>query len=121
MASMDSTARTPIEQAEAASGDSRHSPSGNARKTSDRPPKPAAVPTNWENVPRELHSRIVAWGWEWKEKDQKYDKPPVDPIGKFHIDAHNSAHWFTADRARELAASGQHISFGFVALPEDGI
>ena len=55
----------------------------------DSPPRPEPLTVIFENIPGELQylNQWLLWRYEWKEgkdgKPGKWDKPPLQPNGKF--------------------------------------
>ena len=51
----------------------------------DSPPRPEPLPVIFENIPGELLdlTQWVLWRYVWKEDKGKWDKPPLQPNGRF--------------------------------------
>ena len=86
-------------------------------------PKPAHIRDgDVENIPPAIREKRawIGWQWEWKEetdkRKSKWDKPPVDPATRRHIDKTDERHWMSFDKARAAALAvgldGVGISLG---------
>lgn len=92
--------------------------------TTTRPPKPPYKlnPQRLrDNVPAPLKDtpRWIVWDYQWK--DDKWDKPPVDPRGGYPIAKDDPKHHLAFEQAIELAVKHGRSGVGFVFSGADAI
>jgi len=86
-----------------------------------RPPKPARMPLNIEEIPHELRGlpRWVVWSWTWRRKSQKYDKPPLQTNGS-PASSTDPTTW-TRFESAAVATFNRNDGIGFVLGTDVGI
>jgi primase-polymerase (primpol)-like protein len=82
---------------------------------SSRPPSAHIFDDEVAGIDPELRAQRVwiCWHWRWLEAEQKWDKPPVDAVAGFLIDATNPALWLEFEQARAMARQYGHDGIGF--------
>lgn len=90
-------------------------------KKEARPPKPARMPLNIEEIPLELRSlpRWVVWSWTWKRKAGKYDKPPLQINGSL-ASSTDPTTW-TRFESAAVSTFNRNDGIGFVLGSDVGI
>lgn len=83
-----------------------------------RPPRPAALPVQFDNIPAELREvpRWVVWRYEFRKA--KWAKPPFTTAGAA-ASSTDPATWATFDAARAAYARGGWDGVGLIHLPDD--
>lgn len=71
----------------------------------DRPPAAHIDDDGVEAIPPKIRqaNRFVVWRWVWKDREQKWDKPPIDPETGHEIDQTDPANWMPFGKARRAA------------------
>lgn len=90
-------------------------------KKEARPPKPARMPLNIEEIPLELRRlpRWVVWSWTWKRKAGKYDKPPLQINGSL-ASSTDPTTW-TRFESAAVSTFNRNDGIGFVLGSDVGI
>jgi hypothetical protein len=93
-----------------------------ARDIQPPPPKPVALPVKFDQVPQELRERPqwVLWRYTWKEKEQKWDKPPFSIHGGM-ASTTDPQTWGSFDEVRAAYEQGDFDGIGIVLTADDPI
>jgi hypothetical protein len=84
--------------------------------TSDPPSRPVAPPVKFDAIPAELRemARWVAWRYQWKPKEGKWTKTPVNPHNGKNASSTNPTTWGRIDQAIARSRFPAIDGIGFV-------
>src|SRR5262249_8378511 len=84
------------------------------------PPRPAALPVLFENIPPQLAARPQWVLWRYTFKDGKWTKPPYTPGGSL-ASSTNPATWSSFDTVHAAYLAGGWDGVGYIHPPEDNL
>ncbi len=95
------------------------------RKQNPQTPRPVALSLNPDQIPDALKDidQWVVWRYTWKDKDQKWDKPPLSAVNRRAASSTNPRTWAPYHEALgAYRAPGNDLNgIGFVHTPDLGL